>query len=526
MKRQSILIVLCTLGSSMAMAQETYENANLMGTDLNGTARYVGMGGAMEALGADISTMSSNPAGIGVFRKSQVVGSGGYVGQNGSFAGESKGTASLDQLGFVYAMRTGRSSFLNVGFNYHKSKNFKQILTAANSLDGASQNKLSVAKGVEGLFNISENSSGTWVGDDYSFSQVDYLYYNALLMNSETAQYTYYNASGYDFGRSSTGYIGTYDINLSGNQGDRFYWGLTVGLDDVHYNSYSRYAEQLAGDAAGSASLGTVTLADSRSITGTGLNIKAGVIFRPMEASPFRIGLYVHTPTWYDLSTSNYTTLDNGSSVGEYDNGHSSESYDFRLATPWKFGASLGHTVGSNLALGLTYEYSDYGQTDTRVNEGGSDYYYDDYFYSASSSDKAMNEHTGRTLKSVSTLKAGLEYKPQTNLALRVGYNYVSPMFSSDGYKDGTIASWGSYYSSSTDYTNWKATNRFTVGVGYSYRGWNFDAAYAYSRTSGDFYPFTSYNAAASESYLDNIATATDVTSERHQLVFTLGYRF
>ena len=38
-----------------AMAQETYENANIATQDLNGTARYVGMGGAMDALGADLS---------------------------------------------------------------------------------------------------------------------------------------------------------------------------------------------------------------------------------------------------------------------------------------------------------------------------------------------------------------------------------------------------------------------------------------------------------------------------------------
>lgn len=44
-----------------ASAQETYDNAQLANKDLNGTARYVGMGGAMEALGADISTIGTNP---------------------------------------------------------------------------------------------------------------------------------------------------------------------------------------------------------------------------------------------------------------------------------------------------------------------------------------------------------------------------------------------------------------------------------------------------------------------------------
>ena len=52
-------------------AQDTYQSAAIADNDLNGTARYVGMGGAMEALGADISTIGSNPAGIGLFRKSQ-----------------------------------------------------------------------------------------------------------------------------------------------------------------------------------------------------------------------------------------------------------------------------------------------------------------------------------------------------------------------------------------------------------------------------------------------------------------------
>ena len=60
------------MASMTAAAQETYQDAKLAAPQLTGTARYVGMGGAMEALGADISTISSNPAGIGLFRKSQI----------------------------------------------------------------------------------------------------------------------------------------------------------------------------------------------------------------------------------------------------------------------------------------------------------------------------------------------------------------------------------------------------------------------------------------------------------------------
>ena len=54
----------CVLALPMT-AQETYQNTRLLGNDLNGTARYVGMGGAMEALRAGIPTRGTNPAGVG-----------------------------------------------------------------------------------------------------------------------------------------------------------------------------------------------------------------------------------------------------------------------------------------------------------------------------------------------------------------------------------------------------------------------------------------------------------------------------
>ena len=79
MKKLYISIALLSLCGLPAMAQETYENTKLVDNDLNGTARYVGMGGAMEALGADISTMGTNPAGIGLFRKSKVDMSFGLI---------------------------------------------------------------------------------------------------------------------------------------------------------------------------------------------------------------------------------------------------------------------------------------------------------------------------------------------------------------------------------------------------------------------------------------------------------------
>ena len=547
MKKILSIMTAAMLGTAVS-AQETYDNAQLATKDLNGTARYVGMGGAMEALGADLSTIGTNPAGIGMFRRGMVAGSFGFntLSDAKSFGNANKTNMSFDQAGFVYSMRSGRHSMLNFGFNYTKSKNFDQILTAAGRLNNASQNKLSAMKNANGVYTLQDKNNGL-VSNSGAYSQADYLYSNVLfnhydannpndpnnamlsegdkgvIVNQTTGLPVYYNATGYDFGRSTTGYIGQYDFNVSGNSNDRFYWGFTVGIYDVHYNSSSLYSESLVD---GNTAIGDVAMNDERKITGTGFDVKAGLIFRPAEESPFRIGLYVHTPTWYDLTTRNYTVLNNNTNeaYGSTERGKSSESYDFKFYTPWRFGVSLGHTVGNYLALGATYEYADYTTNDIRVNDGGEVDYWGNY-YETSSRDEAMKQNIKNSLKGVHTVKLGMEFKPEKNFAVRLGYNYQSAMYNKNGFKDGSLESYGTYYASTTDYTNWKDTHRFTAGVGYNYGKFSFDLAYQYSQTNGDFYPFMSY-VDDSEPKFDNVCDAVKVSNKRNQLLFTVGYKF
>ena len=540
MKIQYYLLA-ATLFSLPVAAQETYENANLTSTDLNGTARYVGMGGAMEALGADVSTIGSNPAGIGLFRRSQLSVSGGLLMQsNGKEYGDGKKTnASFDQIGFVYTTRASRGSNLNFGFNYTKGKNFDFLLNASGKLGNGSQNNQSYLKHVLG----SENYGGFDVRkkDDayigfaspqanfvsWTWNQLDYLYFNTLLPDATTAgKFNNYLADSYTFDKASTGYVGNYDFNISGSIQDQFYLGLTFGLKDVHYDSESRYNERLSNG------VGDVSVLDIRRITGTGFDITAGIIVRPIASSPFRIGAYVKTPTWYDLTMSNVTRIDrNTNTGGKNDWGEVPNSYDYKLWTPWKFGLSLGHTVGNYLALGLTYEFEDHSTLDSRINDGG---YYNDYYgtyYETSSADKSMNKHTKQALKGVSTLKMGAEYKPTSNLALRLGYNYISPKYNKDAQKDPTIVSPGSAYSSSTDFVNWDSTNRFTFGIGYQINKFNVDLAYQYSMQKGTFYPFSTMNfsihdtATGNTTSYSNQAVGAKVDNNRGQLLLTVSYR-
>ena len=359
MKKILSLMTVAMLGTAVS-AQETYDNAQLATKDLNGTARYVGMGGAMEALGADISTIGSNPAGIGLFRKNQVSLSAGVMAQTDAetytkfnnttidFDG-SKSHVSLDQVGFVWSPTRGRKSYINLAFNYHKSADFNQILNAANNLNGASQSKLTAIK--YAAFHGQTGGDMVWTGVDAN--------YEKMMSLDENGNMNFYEGNEFLYGQTQKGYIGQYDFNISGSINNRVWLGLTIGLHDVNYKSNSMYSENLKSDNPGGAISDHY---ESLKIDGTGFDVKAGVIFRPVNDSPFRIGAYLNSPVYYDLTMSGASRLEMVD-VKRYDDtafSNNTCSYDYRLNTAWKAGVSLGHTVGNYLALGATYEYAWY----------------------------------------------------------------------------------------------------------------------------------------------------------------------
>lgn len=520
-----------------ATAQETYESAQIATGDLNGTARYIGMGGAMEALGADISTMSSNPAGIGLFRRSWIGASGGATIQSGqenrnTMAGVSreKGTsnADLNQVGFVYSNKFSYNSHFNMGFNYHKGRNFNQIISATNSLDGSSSsNKLSVMR----YANFGQ--------DDDRISLIDHVNLNAVndaLSNYETGYYGARAANGYNASSENWGYISNFDFNFSANFNDRVYLGLTFGIKDVNYHSNYSYAESLVNDYTGNPN-GFYNFYDNREVSGTGFDVKFGVIVRPSEYSPFRFGVYVHTPTWYDLTArmrmgARANATDDTTVSPAYSK---SWSYDYRILTPWRFGVSVGHTFGKIVAVGATYEYSDYSSIKNRIKTGsyinwytnGWHNYYDRHDTYAN--DIQMNNNTRNTLKGVSLVKVGVEVKPTQVLAFRAGYNYEGAIYNENGYKDSSIDakySDGQYYSTH-NYINWKGTNRITFGMGITFdKNWALDISYQYAMQKGEYHPFESYILNNGQETVENYDTPSEVKNNRHQINATLGYRF
>lgn len=548
---KKIIAVACALCFvAGAGAQTIYDATKLAERDLNGTARFVGMGGAMGALGGDISTMGTNPAGIGIYRSNDIMTSFSFsaYGTESKYLGETfnndKNRWAFDNIGLVFASKIGNQTalrYVNFGFNYKRTRSFYKNMTMGGLL-GA----------VDDIFVSQVNQMGQQATDAVSYDRYNYDFGSSEAYSNNRLGWlgimgfqgfltdAVQDKDGYDiyepvvpdeveanFNSNEKGGISQYDFNVALNLSDRVYLGLTIGAYDVNYKKTTWYDEDY-GNKEG------YVLDSYNRIKGSGVDVKFGAIVRPFESSPFRIGFAIHTPTFYSLTYENGASMtsdvylkkvqeggkefevrDDNPAEGsqatrvsfDANDGRNIEQ-DFRLSTPWRFNASLGYTVGSSLALGAEYEYEDYSSMKFKYPEGDE-----------------MIDQNGTIkdyLKGVHTFRIGAEYKVIPEFAFRLGYNYSSAAFKDEAYKwiptNSTLTD--------TDFANSQSHSNYTIGIGYRGKSFYADLAYQYSTYKEKFYPF--YNDLETSPNVWEVVTpqATKVTNTRSQVLLTVGMRF
>ena len=507
MKRLIFILLILPLGLN---AQNMYNVTSLFGNDLVGTARFVGMGGAMSALGADLSTMNTNPAGMAVYRSNDASLTGGLLFNTyksiygGCEASVSNTNAGISNAAFVLSTKRDEEGllFLNFGFGYHRRNNLSSVFEMFGAADGYSQQFTidHIYKSYLTPFDYNDIKSSMY--RDFSYSWLPLMAANAVLYDDAGNFITDPNAEllwlpdelGYY--EMTTGGVNTLDFNMSANFGDRLYLGATVAVSVVDYTKYSEYRET---DALGDIYI----LENNRYITGTGYDLKLGAIYRPFQYSPFKIGFSLHTPTKFTLREYSSATISNpyyNYSCSTTD----SELYgqmlyvNTALKTPWRFGASMAYTFGTLLALDAEYEYSDYA---TSAFIGRTDIV------------KAQNEEIGYNMKAQHTLRIGAELN-MPEFAVRAGYNYMTAPFVKDAYKEMYNAS---VAETSTEYMNRFGKSVMTLGLGGKETLYYWDLSYMLEHQKSEFYPFFDYDAPNPGATVRNV---------RHSIVATLGMRF
>lgn len=514
-KRHILIFLLAFASAVQAQDTFTFERLTNSSGDVIGTARYVGMGGALGALGADMSAISWNPAGIGLYRKSDIAFTFGGLWGKSQIAEEKRGKGTVDQAGFVYSSNIGGDvlRYFNFSFNYQKKMNYNHNFYADNpNLGGLSQmdpvaeltdfdkndefvNLAGLAKD-NGFFNIgADGLCQNYFGADFN-------------------EYTYH-------GEGSTQ---AFDFNFSANLKDQFFVGLTFGIDNVRYRGWSLYYEE--GHDYEMKVDDNYCLINDYNIKGYGFNLKLGTIVRPLVDNSFRVGFAVETPTWYNLQNSTLFNFGNRISDDTW------ESFlRFRTSTPWKIRTGIGSTVGSTFAWDIDYEFAAYGST--RVGS----YRNIDDLPIGGGKDAAMTQHMRQTLRGTHTLRVGMELNATKNLAFRLGYNLSTSPFeknvSYDQFKLQQNYSYAMDHATGTSYMRLGNTNILTLGMGYHVKRFYIDLAYKLRNQFGDFYAFDTTFAKEGNPFAEDqqgLANQTidpvEVNLTRHAITCTLGLKF
>lgn len=526
-----IAIAACTFAGNNALnAQTIYDATRVMGSDLNGTARFVGMGGAMGALGGDISTMGTNPAGVGLFRSSDVMISFGFA-NNGmkSAYGDQKNSlskffGSFDNAGAVFAYKVGNETplrFVNFGFNYRKLKSFDRNMLMNGTFFTSQTEQMADMLNDTGTPEKVIRENGAYSNPNIPW--IGILGYDSYLLSPKeengSAYNPFYKKGDEVDGRYNSrerGGLNAFDFNLSFNFYDRFYLGATLGAYYIDYNRNSSYMEDFFYyDKAKDDWLtrGGYTLNNSYDVNGSGFDFKLGFILRPFETSPLRIGAAIHTPTFYKLREYGSASVDydvdilnaaneyirkQGNTYTQNADGEQWRSETpYTVVTPWKYNLSLGYTIGKTVALGAEYEYADYSTAKLKYDDG--------------ITMEGETQDIKNMLNGVHTIRVGAEFKLAPEFSFRLGYNHITAAMKDEAFKFLPSNS----VRTDTEYSNLKATNNYTLGFGYRGTSFYADMAYQYNTYKEDFYAFDS-------KFLD----ATKVTNNNHKVVFTLGMRF
>ncbi len=482
-------------------------------TQPGGTARILGMGGSQTALGGDISSASSNPAGLGMYNRSEFSFTPGYTMTSsassylGNTDNQSKNTLIIPNLGMAFHKgKEGTTGFLGgtFGVSYNRISDYNNTFTyhGKNNDNSIIDYFLNNADGdTEAQFDSNINSPG------YNYNTPTGLAYNNYLIGPETAinptgDPTRYFTDVYPYLPTqtevvkTTGSQGQWNFSYGANFSDKFFVGLGIGLASFKYKSEAVYSETFL-DPFPSATppvspMSKLILNESFNMTGTGINATLGAIFRPLDL--VQIGLSIATPTSYQISSEYIASMNTTWQNFEYTPGtilnnvsYKTDlvSFQHNLSTPWKFNGGFAFFIVKKAIITGNVEYVSYGSSKYSS-------------YSDGSSSNFDNQNIKNLYNDVFNLRMGGEFR-LNNYRFRVGGS-VMP----DPYKTLQNDVSVDYYSGS-------------IGFGYRTSEFYIDLAGIYGWTSNSYRP---YNVPS------NTSPLVTMKNQSTTIAFTVGFPF
>jgi hypothetical protein len=459
--------------------------------DIIGTARTLGVSGSNGALGGDFGAIHSNPASLGIYRKSEFMFSPGihfYSSQsnviedpNSFQLRESNSNITLDNIGFVIAtnIQNDPQKTFNIAIGYNRLARFN----AAYEYSGLSQGSI--------------GNRFTELAEGFSPNDLDRFYeglaYETFVIGLEETGLTYFS----DFQETDPvfkngqflgeGGINEFNIALASNINNTLSVGIKLGVPFFSYEEEVLYTE--FDDENISPFFNRLEFDQYLNTTGIGFHTNVGVVYSP--SFPFRLGFTMQTPTWFSMnddfdSRMLYDYVDDPDlfpAAPPQEVLSPDGRFSYNAQTPWVIRGQAGYLLGKNGFVSAQLEYLNYSNAEFR---------YENEFAAA---ERNVNRTIRDELQSVINFSMGGEvainkFRGRIGTSLR-----QNPTSGLSSYNPG-----------------------LSLGVGFRDDNFFLDAAYRWRRDDFTTQPYMRDTEGAP-------VTTVDVNGTRQQLLLTFGFK-
>ena len=481
-------------------AQEPADALRYSWFSQSGTARSQAAGGAMVSLGGDLSALFVNPAGLGFYKTGEFLLTPAYSFQNNkaNYLGQSEKARdnqfNFGTSGLILPMGTnGRGNWRNFTFalGVNRTANFNNsvVLTGLNDQSSFSEIYL------EELINNNVKDPNDAANN---FPNGASLAFNTYLI--DTIQGSGGSVTGY---RSlstpqtgvtqnqvinTSGGITDFGLGMSGNLGDKFYVGASLLWSYINYERTSTFNESDA-TANPNNNFNNFTTEEYLKTSGLGINLKMGMIYKPVEY--IRLGLAVHTPTFYTLEDRYATTITTDverytgtgpqtQSSRDFNNGQNGE-FTYDLMNPWRLMAGISYVFREE--KDITRQKGFISADIEWLNYKGSSFSSSDPANNSSTYFDELNKTIDNSFRSAFNARLGAELKFNT-VMVRGGFAYLGNPYETNDIKGSKM--------------------NISGGVGYRNKGKFVDLTYVHQLKKDGFYPYRLDQGFYSQANLNN----------------------
>ncbi len=463
-----------------------------------GSARMQGLGGSFGVLGADLSSIAGNPAGLGFYTRSEVgmnVGvldaqtTSNYFDQSTQ---ESNTSLHIPNFGVVitgdYMNRSDwRGTF---GFSYSQRTVFTQPLKVEGLNNRSSYLDFLIEK-ANSRYNYAGGGDidGNVIDDEYdSFSKAantleGVAYQTFLINNSSTggAPFNRFepNLPTNQFGvATNSGVVSQWNFSYGANYKERLFIGIGLHFSKLKSINDFSWTEEFIGANY----IAGFETNEKLETSGSGISATLGLIYKLTPS--LRISLAAESPMYYDQMAERLTgiTFPRVFGVPSELNGNPititkvnpvrllPNEFNYQMTTPLKFSAGAAYFFGKRALVSFDAEYMNYPGIRLAAVELGA-------FANQQFKDK-YNGQVKANFQSALNLKVGAEIRVSSAWSVRGG-----------------VATYGQIYASDYDLID-RSQFQISAGLGYRSNAFYLDLG-VWQRTGKDAYtPYVLKNAA------------------------------